>query len=140
MSFLLCNHNDHTRRIGLSNFTWYGILQMAEDNGWIPMGTVNDHQSVISDPAPLVFMELPDWLPGEYWDDETRLVLFEDALNLADALEIALTQYKPQFLPCLSVFALQDSLFNGSGSQPSIGALRLIADFCLLGSFSIVKV
>lgn len=140
VSFLLCSYNDQTQRIRLSTQTWYGILQMAEENGWIPMGTVNDHQAAIIDPVPLVYLELPELLPGEYWADETRLVLFEDALNLADALEAALYQYRPQFLPCLAVYALQDSLLNSNGSQPSIGALQLVADFCAFGSFYIQKV
>jgi len=140
VSFLLCNHTDQTRRIGLNILTWYSILQMAEDNGWNPMGTVKDYQDAIIDTLPWDFPVLPEEQPGEYWDDETRLVLFEDALNLADALEYALDQYQPQFLPCLSVYALQDSLLNSNGSQPSIGALRLVADFCQLGSFYIEKV
>ena len=140
MSFVLRNHNNQTRRIGLSSLTWYGILQMAEDYGWNPMGTVSAYPTAVNDTLPWSFLGLPEEIPGEYWENETRLVLFEDALNLADALEIALNQYKPQFLPCLSVFALQDSIYNGSGSQPSIGSLRLVADFCLSGSFYIEKV
>lgn len=140
VSFLLCRYNNQTQRIGLSTQTWYGILQMAEENGWIPMGTVNDHEAEIIDPASLAYIELPELLPGEYWAEETRLVLIEDALNLADALDAALHQYRPHFLPCLAVYALQDSLLNSNGSQPSIGALQLVADFCAMGSFYIQKV
>lgn len=140
MSFLLCNYNDQTRRIGLSSLTWYGILQMAEENGWNPMGTVSAHPAAITETLPWSFPGLPEEIPGEYWEIEARLVLFEDALNLADALDVALGQYQPQYLPCLSVFALQDNIFNGNESQPSIGALQLVSDFCQLGSFYIEKV
>ena len=140
MSFLLCVQNDQTRRISINSRTWYGILQMAGENGWNPMGTVSVYPAAVIDTVPWDFPVLPEEQPGEYWEDETRLVLFEDALNLSDSLDKALYQYQPQFLPCLSVHALQDSLLNGSRSQPSIGALRLVADFCQLGSFYIEKV
>ena len=139
VSFVLCIQNDQTISIGLNNRTWYGILQMAEENGWNPMGTVSVHPAAVIDTFPWDSLGLPDEQPGEYWADETRLVLFEDALNLADALDVALHQYLPQFLPSLSVYALQDSLLEGNGSQPSIGALQLVADFCTLGSFYIQK-
>jgi len=140
VSFLLCIQNDQTRRIGLNSQTWYGILQMAEENGWNPMGTVCAYPAAIIDTVPWDFPVLPEEQPGEYWEDETRLVLFEDALNLSDALDKALYQYQPQFLSCLSVYALQDNLLDDTESQPSIGALQLVADFCQLGSFYIEKV
>ncbi len=140
MSFLLCIQNDQTRRIGLNSRTWYGILRMAEENGWNPMGTVSAYPALVIDTVPWDFPVLPEEPPGEYWEDETRLVLFEDALNLSDALDKALYQYQPQFLSCLSVYALQDNLLDGNESQPSIGALQLVVDFCQLGSFYIEKV
>jgi hypothetical protein len=139
MSFRLRNQNNPEITLGLNNQTWYGILEMAEEHGWNPMGTVLPEWQYGMIGLGGFDFEYLDQFQGEYWPDENRLVLLEDALNLAGALERAEHFYQPQSLPSLRVYSLLSDLFNSNRSQPSIGAIRAMIDFCYPGAFFIEK-
>jgi hypothetical protein len=139
MFYRLSNHDDPGVTFGLTSTTWYGILELAEENGWNPMGTMPPDP----DDAGLVLagmgsLDVNHW-NGEYWGDEGGLVLFEDALNLADALERALLNYEPQYIPSLYYYTIFGENSSSNGSQPSLGAIQGIIDLCYLGNFKIEK-
>ena len=139
MSFRLRNQDNPEMTLGLNSQTWYGILEMAEEHGWNPMGSVLPEWQYGG-----IHIGGPDYgylgqFEGEYWADESRLVLPEDALNLADALERAAYLYQPQNRPSLRVYSLLDEIFNSNRSQPSIGAILAVIDFCYPGAFFIEK-
>jgi hypothetical protein len=127
--------------LGLTTQTWYGILEMAEEFGWNPMGTILPGRE--ADGMTLAGFGPPDahdWA-GEYWSDngDRRLVLFEDALNLADALGRATLNYEPQYIPSLHYYTLFGEHNGSNGTQPSLGAIQGVIDLCYQGSFQIEK-
>jgi hypothetical protein len=63
--------------------------------------------------------------------EESQLVLLEDALNLADALDQAFLEYEPLRLPA-SYFLFDNGWVNG---RPSIGAILEVINFCRSGAF-----
>jgi hypothetical protein len=139
MIYRLINIEDPNLTFGLTSSTWYGILELAEENGWNPMGTMPpnpDEAALVL--AGLSSMDAPPW-DGEYWNDDGGLVLFEDALNLADALEQALLQYEPQYIPSLYYYTVFGENNGYARNQPGLGAIQGMIDFCYTGSFKIVK-
>ena len=66
-------------------------------------------------------------------------MLFEDALNLADALQRAILHYEPQYIPSLYYYTLFGELNRSNGTQPSLGAIQGVIDLCYRGSFQIEK-
>ena len=139
MFYRLSNNDNPNVTFGVTSSTWYGILELAEENGWNPMGTLppdpDDTGLVL---AGLGSSDAGCW-DGEYWGDEGGLVLFEDALNLADALELALLNYEPQYIPSLHYYTIFGENNRSNGTQPSLGAIQGIIDLCYLGIFRIEK-
>ena len=139
MFYRLSNQEDPRVTFGLTSSTWYGILELAEENGWNPMGTMppdpDDAGMALAGMGPL---DVNHWY-GAYWGDEGGLVLFEDALNLADALERALLNYEPQYIPSLHYYTIFGENSSANGTQPSLGAIQGIIDLCYLGIFKIEK-
>ena len=135
MSFRLRNQRDPQQTLRLNILTWYGILEMAEAHGWNPMGAVLPEWSEPGLAWPAYDFEDPEI---NYWDE--RLVLLEDALNLADALENAYQAYEPIHLPSLRYYAV----FNGNSELDrayiGLGALERTIQFCQLGAFYIEKI
>ena len=128
----MTNQSYPKKTLRLNRPTWYGILDLAVENGWNPMGTAH-----------------PEWwlLPGEealagggpsrgsYTGGPLGLVLLEDALNLADALEQALLAYEPEW----QRFRVWGEIprLGDRGGLPSLGAMSCLVDFCRMGSFHI---
>jgi hypothetical protein len=137
--YQLRNNKNPALTLGLTPSAWHGILELAEDNGWNPMGTIpadtGDAGMVL---AGLGFHAAHDW-GGEYWSDYGGLVLFEDALNLADALERAILDYEPRYIPSLHYYTLFGENNGLNGNQPSLGAIQGVIDLCYLGMFKIEK-
>lgn len=133
MAYRLRNQHDSQKSIRINNETWYSLLEMAEDYGWSPLGTVLPDRFGLAG----FFSGDPDQWYGDYWSPGSRLVLIDDALNLGDALYEAYLDYEP-----LHAHRLY-SYFGGNGlpilnrPQPSIGALMLVFEFCLMGAFFI---
>jgi hypothetical protein len=133
VSYQLVNQADPDQTVQMNNWTWFGILELAENYGWNPKGTVTPGK-----------LELAGFYPGdgsrwhgEYWGNEARLVLIEDALNLADALEEAFIKYEPVRLPSLHPFHLAGGNGDGHGRTPAVGVIQIMIRFCQSGAFLI---
>jgi hypothetical protein len=135
VSYHLHSENNSELTLSLNTHTWYQVLELAEAYAWNPIGTV-----------------LPEWLPGlweddgngshfdehlpgSYTPDTGRLVLLEDALNLADALERAFLAYEPN--PALSGRGIFYTEWDDLSvrNRPAIGVLLILVEFCRLGAF-----
>ncbi len=128
MALRLRNENDPQKSLILTLDAWFGLLDQAEQFGWNPMGTVLPGLwlSPVTDPYGYD-------IRVDGGDTSQRLVLFEDALNLADALEAAFLEYEPVPLPAsFFYFDSPESTFNRA---PGIGAFVELIDFCRTGSF-----
>lgn len=88
--------------------------------------------------AGLEFGEVHHW-SGDYWSENQGLVLLEDALNLADALELAILNYEPQYIPSLHYYTVFGENNGKNGTQPSLGAIQGVIEICYLGMFRIEK-
>lgn len=76
-------HEDEDERIDLSNRGWSQLFELAIQNGWEPMGTVEPY----GEPC-------EDWC-GTYFSSDFQLVREVDILNMADALERAIAGRDP---------------------------------------------
>jgi hypothetical protein len=130
--YRLINQNDPHLSLCFTTATWFALLDAADEHGWNPMGTVLPGQwpGFGTDPDGYTFYSLEDW-DGE--EQDSRFVLLEDALNLADALEEAFMAYEPAYVP--ASFSYFEPLDQGDHRPPSLGALRAAVDFCSLGAF-----
>jgi hypothetical protein len=155
------NYKQPAKTLGLSTPTWSEILKLALRNGWQPLGSVSpnaassdfflsgifsqdwnneaawyEDDTVINHPSDMLMSYLPV-LPGDgYPNDETsRLVLLEDALNFADALDKAYQAYEPVRVP--ASFFLFEPDDPALSRRPSLGALAAALEVCRQGSFSI---
>ena len=121
----------------MSSPAWYGILDIAEEQGWNPLGTVHPEWWLFPGRSGTGSgLEFREMLAGCYIGEEIRLVLIEDALNLADALARSSQEYEPEWTRFET--AGEDTLRAGR-SKPSLGAILLVEEFCRLGAFSIEK-
>ena len=135
MAYRLINQRDPKSRIKVNNETWYGILELAEDYGWSPLGTVLPERFGLAG----FFTGDPDQWYGDYWSEGSRLVLIEDALNMGDALYEAYLDYEPIYAPTLPSYSGGNGIGILSRPQPSIGAVSLMIDLCQQGAFYIEK-
>jgi hypothetical protein len=134
----LRNQNDPEKVLILTMDAWFGMLDQAEEFGWNPMGTVLP--GLWSSPETDLYgydIRVNGRENGHHGNgrhlDGRRLVLFEDALNLADALEAAFLEYEPISLPAsFFYFEPRDPALNRG---PGIGAIVELIDFCRTGAF-----
>ncbi len=134
MSFRLRNLRNPSLTLTLSAQAWFGVLELAQAYEWIPMGTV------------LAGVERTQAIPGEEdpwsWDytpEETRLVLLEDALNLADALERAYNDQEPGEAWYSAGLFMQTLAAPPDEFQPAIGVIQQTLAFCRQGAFLIER-
>lgn len=134
MSFRLRNLRNPSLTLTLSAQAWFGVLELAQAYEWIPMGTV------------LAGLERTRAIPGEEdpwsWDytpQETRLVLLEDALNLADALERAYHDQEPGEAWYSAGLFMQTLAAPPDEFQPAIGVIQQTIAFCRQGAFLIER-
>lgn len=110
------------------------MLDLAEIYGWNPMGTTTPGllagvSGWMSDGGP----GRSEWEAGSYLYGASGLVMLEDALNLADALDRAFIGYDPQPEPAWSYY---ENEWNGSQlGGPGVGTILALADFCRSGEF-----
>ena len=138
MPLRLRNQKNPQLTLSLTSEAWFGVLDLAEAYDWNPMGTVQPGYWVDLDRD--LYGYAPEGLrklvPSEVLI-ENRLVLLEDALNLADALERAFLDYEPVRLPVdYFLFDSDDPVIR---LRPSIGAISAVMDFCLCGAFWIER-
>ncbi|MFO7623192.1 MAG: hypothetical protein R6V73_02490 [Anaerolineales bacterium] len=134
MVYRLKNEKDPNNAIHLTSETWYSILDLAEEYGWNPMGAV----------LPGQFQEYEYSSAGSYlgvtlnlyWNggsDDGRLVVFEDALNMADALDQAFMEYEPLRVP--ASYFIFEPYDQAIPVRPSLGALSAVIEICRTGAF-----
>jgi hypothetical protein len=125
----------------MSNETWFSILELAEVYGWNPMGTLAPEWWLQNNPAQSGYdPNDQDGRVDEREENGRKLVILEDALNLADALELAFMEYEPERLAAFAqVSAAAGEEIEGR-NRPSIGAISAVIEFSRLGSFYIEKV
>lgn len=140
MRFRLTNQNNPKKTLCVSTEAWTGLLALAEEHGWNPLGTGlpwwwDDSERNLDGQH---LCELDNW-NGDYTAGDGGLVLLEDALNLADALEKAFIESEPE--PARS----PDGSSPGSPAGPDgipglgIGTLTALVDFCREGPFWIER-
>jgi len=142
LAYRFTNQNNPAKTIRVSSPTWFGILDMAEEQGWNPLGTVHPEGWLFPGrPMSGPGLEFREMLAGSYIGEEIRLVLIEDALNLADALVQASLAYEPIWtrFEAFEEAALAEASRRGRGAIPSLGAILYMEAFCRLGAFSIEK-
>ena len=74
----------NNEEMGFNWSGWRKILEIAFNHGWKPTGTVND---IDQDGKPI-----QDW-SGTYFSNDYQYVTDEDAKNLAEALERAISEF-----------------------------------------------
>lgn len=140
MSFRLSNQNYPDQALFMSTSAWFDIISLAEDYGWKPMGPVNDAWTVgLVGEYPELSLERPDLWIASYTGDEGSLVVLDDALNLADALDRAFMESNPQ--PNLEYLPGYE---NGQGEtegslHAGIGVIQIVKEFCHQGAFWIER-
>jgi hypothetical protein len=129
----LKNENDPKQTLSLTHQAWYALLDLAEAYGWHPIGTLL--------PGEWDWLELelngfaPVGIPhiSEDGCQECRLVIIEDALTLADALEEAFLDYEPSHVPAsFYLFEPDDMQIR---LRPAIGTINTAAEFFRQGAF-----
>jgi hypothetical protein len=133
------NQNNPSKRLSLSTNAWYISLESAENSGWNPMGAVPetpDGSETLSLDRYWYVQELDT---QAYIRSEESIVLLEDALNLADALERVFLMFEPERVDWWSNEYF-DGFFNPAPKlHPSIGTIKALADFCRQGAFRIMR-
>lgn len=133
MVYRLRNERELDSTLSITGETWFSILDLAETYGWNPIGTVvpgqwDDLEMALAG----YFLDKPLGLRHKGNGEHSRLVMIEDALNLADALEQAFREYEHIRVPA-SFFLFEP--VDQNNSMPSIGALTAVIDICRTGAF-----
>lgn len=141
MSYRLCNEQNQTSTLTLNNRAWYQILSLAEQNGWNPMGTIQpEWLAGVAAYIGGIQPPLVDTSPGSYTPEVSRKVLLDDALNLADALERAFLYYEHQPISSSNAgFRTEWDDWFQNGSQPAVGVVVVMMEFCREGAFWVEK-
>ncbi len=134
MAVLLRNQRNRSLKLALTAETWLGLLDLAVAYHWNALGAVLPGHWQSLEYALGDYM--PDGLPGgaaPATPEAARLVVVEDALNLADALDLAFLDYEPRRLRASTLlFAIEDPAVD---QRPSIGAIAEASAFCRRGAF-----
>ena len=127
MRYRLVNQNDSEISFCLNGKTWFRILALADAYGWQPLRILPDFWV---DGRINSRMSSPTGNPSHLIIEGTgpNLILLEEALRLADALEAAFLEYVPQLIPAYDIPELTDA-------QPSMGVVSMLIDFCQQGAF-----
>ncbi len=133
MAICMQNEKSPHKSLCLATPAWLGILELALDYGWNPMGAGLQgawHAEVSLDSY---FPSGGNGRQGNGSAEQGQLVLLDDALNLADALDRAFKEYEPQRVKAsYFLFEPDDPYLR---RRPSIGALLAVIDLCYLGAF-----
>jgi hypothetical protein len=123
------------KTLSLAHYAWSELLELALDYGWNPMGAVVPGRWQLESSMDSYFPgnHNPEILADHGENGAHKQVLFEDALNLADALEQAFLDHEPVRVPAsYYLFEPEDPALR---RQPGIGAMAAVIDFCREGSF-----
>jgi hypothetical protein len=135
--YRLENQENPESRITLTTEAWFSILDLAEDCGWNPIGTMPVeyvNQAMVGLGG--ILYDRKDAWPRGYAPGDPSLVLLEDALNLADALELAFLEdrYLNDSGSPSPYYPSAYEKINGDG-HAGVGVLLLLVDFCRMGPF-----
>jgi hypothetical protein len=133
MAYHLRNEHNPDLSLAINGQTWDALLDLAEEHGWNPLGTMLPEWQVWA--VGLGDSDAEGPCLGSYTPDCIRLVALEDALNLGEALERAFLAYEPQRVHSYSELALIGVAEPAGPRRPSIGAIAAAADFCRQGAF-----
>jgi hypothetical protein len=133
VSYQLVNEHDQTLSLTLSNRAWYHLLELAEQHGWNPMGTIRPDWLAGLGSAARDGHEFEPYLQGSYTPDFGRQVMLEDALNLADALDQAFLVLEPR--PMQYYPGMHQEEWDADGVLPGIGVIVAVIDLCREGTF-----
>lgn len=142
MRYRLENKKNSDMTVILTAEAWFSILDMAEECGWAPIGTMPVeyvNQAIVGMGGPR-YEEMDLW-PRGYAPGDPSLVLLEDALNLADALEKAFLEdcYLNRPGNTSPLFLSSYEKKNGDG-HAGVGVLLILIDFCRMGAFWVERV
>jgi len=133
MGYRLRNYNDPQIALRINSQTWHALLELAEEFGWNSLGTVLPEWMLLSgDGNGRQEAELWQW---SYTPDTGRLVVLEDALNLADALSQAFLEYEPEWVHSLTELSLIGAEEPPGKRRPGVGAIAIAGAFCQQGAF-----
>ena len=132
MAVRLRNQRYPLQTLNLTSQTWVSLLDLASEYGWSPRGTLCEDWLDLIQLSGYFLNEWPHW-ETENSSDSRRLVIIEDALNLADALELAFVEYEPVRVPAsYFFFETKDAFLT---YRPSIGAIGAAIQLCQMGAF-----
>jgi len=121
--------------VSLNSSTWFGLLDLAAAYGWNPMGVALPEwlHGVSSAGSSLDLME---WERSDlgYTSLMGGLVVLEDAINLAEALDRAFIDYEPRHDRKFHRVSLSE-LLGVDWDRPSVGAIAAVADLSRMGPF-----
>jgi hypothetical protein len=127
VAYLLRNQRDPNSFVILTQETWLGVLDLAEAYGWKPWGTI------LPGNWPALEYSMGTYLPLSDDGEPGELVILDDAMNLADALETAFLEYEPRRLKATTLlYAIEDPAVD---MRPSIGAINAVFELSKLGAF-----
>jgi hypothetical protein len=133
--YRLRNQREADRVLSLTASAWFSLLELGEAYGWIPMAAVLPGFWSALEPPELGY-DLQEPGDGAFRrKDERRLVVLEDALNLADALERAFIAYDPPPSDRYTYLPLAGRILSTPSIDAGIGVLLELIDFCQLGAF-----
>jgi hypothetical protein len=135
----LRNERDPLKVVCMTGWTWFSILDLAEQHGWRPYGAA-DAEWLWSSPNTPGPREGQDLLTGSYAYTSGSLVLLDDALNLADALDKAFLAYEPERMRSYTDLTLFGVFGPALVGKPGIGVILETAEFCQWGAFRIEQV
>lgn len=147
----LRNQNVSRQTLSLTDQAWYALLDLAEAYGWRPLASVMpgecdwlELETPAYDPTGMAGLAARRNGNGSHEDPaendeheaqpgDARLVILEDALNLADALERAFMDYEPARVPVS--FYLFEPDDRELRNRPAIGVITATMEFCRQGAF-----
>lgn len=139
MSYRLVNQNNPNMRLSLSTNAWYVSLESAENSGWNPMGAAPDERDETESLSVGNFWYLQELDTRAYFNCDGSIVLLEDALNLADALERVFLTFIPERVDWSYAEYYNDFFSAKPKPHPSIGTIKTLANFCRQGAFWISR-
>jgi hypothetical protein len=128
----LTSQKDAAQILIVTDSAWYALLDLAEEYGWNPYGPMLPGQ------WDSLEFDLSGYTPGEElfsYPEESgtrrHLVVLDDAVNLAEALERAFMDYEPQRVPA-SFYLFTPEIQE---SAVGLGVLRAVIELGTQGAF-----
>lgn len=143
MSVRLRSENDYSNTLCLNSRAWQSMLDLAGAYGWSPLGTVRpdvlsgllSFDREIEENADDNNRLASGLALGSYSPRTDRMVLLEDALNLADALERAFLERDPRRRHPAGIVYLSDWEAGPGDVLPGMSVMHAVVEMCRQGPF-----